>query len=49
MAYSISRALKSDAEVKDVDDALAWDVGHAGNHNVLDAFAWIDKRLAAGN
>jgi hypothetical protein len=49
VAYNISRALKADSKVKDVDYALAWDQGHAGNYDVLDAFAWIDQRLAAGN
>jgi hypothetical protein len=45
----MSRALKADAKVKDVDYALAWDQGHAGNYDVLGAFSWIDQRLAAGN
>ena len=49
VAYNMSRALKADAKVKDVDYALFWDQGHAGNYDVLDAFSWIDQRLAAGN
>lgn len=49
VAYNMSRALKADAKVKDVDFALHWDQGHAGNYDVLNAFAWIDQRLAAGN
>lgn len=49
VAYNLSRALKADAKVKDVDYALFWDQGHAGNYDVLDAFKWIDARLAAGN
>jgi len=49
VAYNLSRALKADAKVKDVDYALYWDQGHAGNYDVLDAFTWIDQRLAAGN
>ena len=49
MAYNLSRALKADTRVKDVDYALYWDQGHAGNYDVLDAFTWIDQRLAAGN
>jgi hypothetical protein len=49
VAYNMSRALKADAKVKDVDYALAWDQGHAGNYDVLGAFSWIDQRLAAGN
>jgi hypothetical protein len=49
VAYNLSRALKADAKVKDVDYALFWDQGHAGNYDVLDAFTWIDQKLAAGN
>ena len=49
VAYNMSRALKADAKVRDVDFALHWDQGHAGNYDVLDAFSWIDQRLAAGN
>ncbi|MCX7278051.1 MAG: hypothetical protein NTZ15_12135 [Burkholderiales bacterium] len=49
VAYNISRALKADTKVKDVDFALHWDQGHAGNYDVLNAFTWIDQRLAAGN
>ncbi|MFT3719136.1 subtype B tannase [Pseudorhodoferax sp.] len=49
VAYNLSRALKADAKVGDVDFALHWDQGHAGNYDVLNAFAWIDQRLAAGN
>lgn len=48
VAYNISRALKADSKVKDVDYALHWDQGHAGNYDVLSAFTWIDARLAAG-
>jgi hypothetical protein len=49
VAYNLSRALKADAKVKDVDFALHWDKGHAGNYDVLSAFTWIDQRLAAGD
>ncbi|MEH3086946.1 MAG: hypothetical protein PGN26_10520 [Xylophilus ampelinus] len=49
VAYNMSRALKADAKVKDVDFALHWDQGHAGNYDVQNAFAWIDQRLASGN
>jgi hypothetical protein len=49
VAYNLSRALKADSRVKDVDYALFWDQGHAGNYDVQDAFSWIDQRLAAGN
>jgi hypothetical protein len=49
VAYNMSRALKADARVKDVDYALHWDQGHAGNYDVQNAFAWIDQRLAAGD
>ncbi|WP_295542354.1 subtype B tannase [uncultured Pseudacidovorax sp.] len=46
VAYNLSRALKSDSRVKNTDYALFWDQGHAGNYDVQDAFAWIDRRLA---
>lgn len=49
VAYNMSRALKADAKVKTIDFALHWDQGHAGNYDVLDAFKWIDQRLASGN
>jgi len=49
VAYNMSRALKADSRVKDVDFALHWDQGHAGNYDVQSAFSWIDARLAAGN
>jgi hypothetical protein len=49
VAYNLSRALKADAKVKAMDFAFNWDTGHAGNYDVLDAFKWIDQRLAAGN
>lgn len=49
VAYNMSRALKADANVKTIDFALHWDQGHAGNYDVLNAFTWIDQRLASGN
>ncbi len=49
VAFNLSRALKADAKVKNVDFALHWDQGHAGNYDVRNAFTWIDARLAAGN
>lgn len=49
VAYNIGRALKADAKVKNIDFALHWDQGHAGNYDVQSAFGWIDQRLAAGN
>jgi hypothetical protein len=49
VSYNLSRALKADSKVKNVDFALAWDVGHAGNYDVQSAFSWIDARLAAGD
>ncbi len=49
VAYNLSRALQADTKVKDVDFALHWDQGHAGNYDVLNAFTWIDQKLAAGN
>jgi len=47
VAYNLSRALKADTLVKEVDFALHWDQGHAGNYDVQNAFAWIQARLAA--
>ena len=47
VAYNMSRALKADAKVKDIDFALHWDQGHAGNYDVLNAFTWIDQKLSA--
>jgi hypothetical protein len=47
VAHNISRALKADSKVKDVDYALHWDQGHAGNYDVLNAFSWIDQTLTA--
>ena len=41
--------MKVDSTMKDVVYALFWDLGHPGNYDVLGAFSWIDKRLAAGN
>lgn len=41
-------ALKSDASVKEVSFKLPYLVGHAGNYDVQEAFAWIKARLAAG-
>ncbi len=49
VAYNMGRALKADANVQTVDFALHWDQGHAGNYDVLNAFTWIDQRLASGN
>lgn len=46
VAYNMSRALKADPRVSNIDFALHWDQGHAGNYDVLDAFTWIDQRLA---
>jgi hypothetical protein len=47
VAYNMSRALKADTKVKDIDFALHWDQGHAGNYDVLNAFTWIDQKLSA--
>jgi|GEM_PF-462443 len=46
VAYNMSRALKADPKVKNLDYALHWDQGHAGNYDVQAAFTWIDQRLA---
>jgi hypothetical protein len=47
ISYNISRALKADSRVKNVDYALQWDTGHAGNYDVQSAFQWIDQRLSS--
>ena len=49
VAFNLSRALRADTRVRNVDFALQWDQGHAGNYDVQSAFAWIDARLAEGN
>ncbi len=49
VAYNMSRALKADANVKDVDYALQWDTGHAGDYDVQSAFKWIDTTLNSGS
>ncbi|WP_296560914.1 subtype B tannase [Pigmentiphaga sp.] len=49
VAYNLSRALKADPKVKDIDYALQWDQGHAGNYDVQEAMAWVDRVLAAAS
>jgi hypothetical protein len=46
VAYNLSRALKADPKVQDIDYALAWDQGHAGNYDVQEAMAWVDGVIA---
>lgn len=45
VAYNLSRALKADSRVKDIDYALVWDIGHAGNYDVREAMTWVDEVL----
>ena len=45
VAYNLSRALKADTKVKDIDYGLAWDIGHAGNYDVREAMAWVDDAI----
>lgn len=45
VAYNLSRALKADPKVQNVDYALAWDQGHAGDYDVLEAMQWVDSML----
>lgn len=40
-------AIKNDASVKDVDFKLPYLVGHSGNYDVQEAFAWIKAKLSA--
>ncbi|SEB24884.1 subtype B tannase [Variovorax sp. YR216] len=48
VAYNLSRALKADPKVQDIDYALAWDQGHAGNYDVQEAMKWVDSMIAKG-
>jgi hypothetical protein len=45
VSLNLGRALAGDKRVKDVDYALAWNQPHAGNYDVPEAMAWIDKVL----
>lgn len=40
-------AIRNDPSVKDVSFKLPYLVGHSGNYDVQEAFAWIQARLAA--
>lgn len=40
-------ALKNDSSIKDVSFKYPYLVGHSGNYDVQEAFAWIKSRLAA--
>lgn len=40
-------AIKNDPSVKDVSFKLPYLVGHSGNYDVQEAFAWIQAKLAA--
>jgi hypothetical protein len=40
-------AIKKDPSVKDADFKLPYMVGHAGNYDVQEAFAWIKAKLNA--
>lgn len=40
-------AVKNDSSVKDVDFKMPYLVGHSGNYDVQEAFAWIKNKLSA--
>jgi hypothetical protein len=40
-------AIKNDPSVKDVDYKMPYLVGHSGNYDVQEAFAWIKTKLSA--
>ncbi|OLL28123.1 hypothetical protein BTH42_29580 [Burkholderia sp. SRS-W-2-2016] len=47
VSMNLSRALKADSKVTDLNYHLAWDQPHAGNYDVPEAMAWIQQTLAA--
>lgn len=42
---ALSRAVRSDASVRDVNFRLAWLQGHAGNYDVQEAYGWLANAL----
>lgn len=47
MQTLLVQAIKNDSSVKEVDYKMPYLVGHAGNYDVQEAFAWIKAKLAA--
>ena len=43
VSINLSRALKADNQVQDLNYQLAWNQPHAGNYDVPEAMAWIAK------
>ena len=44
---TLYQAIKKDPSVKDVSFKLPYLVGHSGNYDVQEAFAWIKAKLDA--
>jgi hypothetical protein len=49
VSINLSRALRSDKRVRDLNYRLAWDQPHAGNYDVPEAMAWIAASLQAAS
>ena len=47
MQSLLYQAIRNDSSVKDVSFKLPYLVGHSGNYDVQEAFAWIKAKLAA--
>ena len=47
MQEMLYQAIKKDTSVKDVSFKLPYLVGHSGNYDVQEAFAWIKAKLDA--
>ncbi|MGP3769714.1 subtype B tannase [Streptomyces sp. SDT5-1] len=45
IGINLDRALEADPQVADVNFQLAWNQPHAGNYDVPEAMAWIDKTV----
>ncbi len=45
VSINLARALSANSGIKDVNYGLAWGQPHAGNYDVPEAMAWIDKIL----
>lgn len=43
VSVNLDRALAADKQVEDLDYRLAWNQPHAGNYDVPEAMAWIDR------
>ncbi|MEU9918349.1 subtype B tannase [Streptomyces sp. NPDC051001] len=46
VSINLDRALAADKDVKDLNYLMAWNQPHAGNYDVPEAMAWIEKAVA---